>query len=184
VSRLKRGVKNNPAQINEAIIALEKAKINEHTIRLNINMHDRGTMFLPPPSGQLGVYQVQEEPQCKANDKVEFRFQHDLIMTGLVLGVEYPGSSIRPDMEKFKSWYKIHWIPIHHTPIEIERLRSIETCPRCRRMPLRNKVIKTTMVDGKRIRVRKCSLCRLEWSTVETFVGIVENKYAKSTNPS
>jgi len=131
-------------------------------------------ILAPPPRGHLGCYAtLNSNPALKEGDTIGFSKYGQLSVLAVIVFIEPPTQCCRPDMEEFVNWYKIHWVPSAHIR-NFHRKRSIRMCPKCHKSGA--KVYDSRPTDGKIIRLRRCLKCGTRWSTIETFIGVLNAK--------
>lgn len=92
-----------------AAITKPDRRIYEH----NVAMTEYDKLFVAPPFGHFGVFIPSHgRPIPELGDFLEFKQYGKVIVKGVVVAVEPPGQSIRPDISgKALEQWKIHWVP-------------------------------------------------------------------------
>lgn len=100
-------------------------------------------LFIAPPFGHFGVIPVQQQAECpNVEDTIHFYESGEVRFKGVVVAIEPPGISIRPDLtDKAKHQWKIHWLP--WSPEELNDLiKSLARRRREQSLLLRKKKIR------------------------------------------
>lgn len=152
------------------------------TITFNVSPHVHSDILLPPPVGHLGVYASQEpfsslwesdkevvSKPTVIGDKIIFLKYDEVIVSGIVVGIESPGQCFRPDMQAFLGWHKLHWVPYGMEEIKgfLQRFKVNECCGHVEQQ--------RTADLGRTVRTYVCKKCHRQWTTVETFTGVLRD---------
>lgn len=109
-------------------------------MKINVPEFAKAHFWVEPPAGSWEFWGFRFKPKCQIGDKITFLIDKREVAEAIVAKIEPPGQSECSSSGRFKSTWKVYWIPESFRDLrhKVRAIHSPETnvksccaCPDC-----------------------------------------------------